>query len=367
MTQRRRLIVTLGVIVLALAGLAAWFVLRPGPQAAQNVAEGQLVEHAAGSTRIPAAPTSVLVYDPASLDILDALGVQVKGVGGQNLPDYLARYAKPPYENVGSLFEADMEKVAAMRPDLVIVGGRSRRQYETLAPVAPTIDMSTGDGDRVEATIRKTEQLARIFGKQQRGAELVADLRASLDRTRKVTAGAGRGLVILTTGGRMSAFTPEADSRFGFVHSAFGVTPAMPTKASGAHGNRVTAEFIRQVDPDWLFVVDRDTATGRVDAEGKPVARTGGGREGGQRGGGRGGRNGGGGNGSGEGQDRPGMGARQTLDNPLIAQTKAWKQGHVVYLDPRSWYIVGGGIQNLRRMSDEIATAMSRDGSAPAN
>lgn len=363
MTSRRRLYVTLAVVVLALAGLVAWFTLRPGPEAAREVAGGQLVKHAAGTTRIPANPRSVLVFDPASLDILDALGVPVKGVGGRNLPGYLARYAAPPHENVGSLFEADMEKVAAIKPDLVIVGGRSRRQYDVLAPVAPTIDMSNGEGDRVEATIRKTEQLAAIFGKQERGAELIAALRAAIERARKVAAGAGRGLVILTTGGRMSAFTPEPDSRFGFVHSAFGVTPAMPEKASGAHGNRVTAEFIRQVDPDWLFVIDRDTATGRVDAEGNPVARTGGGRprEGGRQEGGRqgGGRRGGG-------QDRPGMSARQTLDNPLIAQTKAWKQGQVVYLDPQSWYIVGSGIQNLRRMADEIATALARGGTAPA-
>ena len=91
MTSRRRLYVTLAVVVLALAGLVAWFTLRPGPEAAREVAGGQLVKHAAGTTRIPANPRSVLVFDPASLDILDALGVPVKGVGGRNLPSYLGK------------------------------------------------------------------------------------------------------------------------------------------------------------------------------------------------------------------------------------------------------------------------------------
>jgi len=98
----------------------------------------ETVTHAQGQTEITGTPETVLVYDIATLDNLDALGVPVAGAPGAALPPYLARYAAP----IGTLFEPDFEAVNAAEPDLVLVGGRSAAQYAALSALVPTLDLT---------------------------------------------------------------------------------------------------------------------------------------------------------------------------------------------------------------------------------
>lgn len=118
----------------------------------------------------------------------------------------------------------------------------------------------------------------------------------------------------MTSGGRLEALGPG--SWFGTLYNDFGVQPATRKLDNGPHGQVVSSEFILQIDPDWLFVIDRDAAIGQTGAS-----------------------------------------ARQLLDNELVRQTRTWKAGHVVYLDPVTWYIVGDGLTALQTMVDEVFTA----------
>lgn len=354
---------TVGLIVMALAGsVAVWFTRDTASTIPAVPAGGMAVTHASGTTMVPANPRTVVVFDPSALDALDALGGEVAGVSSGRFPAHLVRYSGDAYPKVGTLFEPDMEAIAGMRPDLIIVGARSSQQYEPLSRMALTLDLSIDRGEYIESTIHNTELLGSIFGKDREAAEAVQQLRASVAALRERTAGAGRGLVLLTTGGRMSAFGAEEGSRFGFVYGAFGVAPAVQEVRRDTHGNSVSAEFIREVNPDWLFVIDRDDAIGRLNAGGRQATDAA--PQAAVRRGGRGGTDGAASGGTGGATER-GVSARQTLDNPLIAETTAWKRGQVVYLDPLSWYIVGGGIQTVRQMAEEIGAAMERAADAP--
>jgi iron complex transport system substrate-binding protein len=112
-------------------------------------------------------------------------------------------------------------------------------------------------------------------------------------------------------GGKMSAYGPG--SRFGMIHDALGIKPAIEGLAVATHGQAISAELVLKANPDWLFVLDRDGAVGQ---------------------------------GSGA--------AKRALENELIAQTAAWKKDQVVYLDPMNWYLAGGGIQSLQANLDQI-------------
>jgi iron complex transport system substrate-binding protein len=83
------------------------------------------------------------------------------------------------------------------------------------------------------------------------------------------------------------------------------------------HGDAISFEFIAEVDPDWLIVVDRGAATG---AEGPSAA--------------------------------------ETLNNPLVAGTKAAKAGQVVMLNAADLYIAGGGYQALMENLAELLAAL---------
>ena len=40
-----------------------------------------------------------------------------------------------------------------------------------------------------------------------------------------------------------------------------------------------------------------------------------------------------------------------------MTATPAWESGQVIHLDPRGWYLVGAGIQNLTDTATGIAAA----------
>lgn len=289
--------------------------MLPALSAIPAVAEPITIEHAQGQTVLAERPKKVFTLDLASLETLDALGVDVSGVIGSNIPDHLAEYRDAKFIKIGSLFEPDYETINAARPDLIIVAGRSSPKFSKLAKIAPTIDLSTDESAFMDSAYRNARTLGRIFDKEEKVEELLGQLQASIEVLRAKARDTGRGLIILTTGGRISAYGPQ--SRFGALHHDFGIAPAADGLDKAIHGHGVSFEFILQTNPDWLFVVDRDAAIGQ---KGQPAA--------------------------------------QLLDNALIARTGAWQNGRVVYLDAARWYLIGGGIVSIQANADQIAAAL---------
>nr|WP_245987008.1 siderophore ABC transporter substrate-binding protein [Azospirillum thermophilum] len=275
------------------------------------------VRHARGETKLPSKVTPVLAFDIAALDTLDAIGVPVAGVPTGPKPAYLAKYDGKDYAKIGTLFEPDYEAVNAAEPGLIIVGGRSAPRYAELSAIAPTIDLTTRTDAYVESAIANAETLGRIFGRTAEVGQRADNLRRSVAELKAMAATAGKGLLILTTGGKMSAFGPG--SRFGVLHTEFGIKPAVETLDVANHGQAISFEFILQANPDWLFVIDRDSAIGRE-----------------------------------------GQAARQLLDNDIVRRTTAWQKGRVVYLNGTNWYLVGGGLTALQQDVDDLKAALSK-------
>ena len=303
----RRRATLMAVLALGLVGMA------PAPGYSQDIT----VRHAQGETKVPANVKSVLTFDLAVLDTLDALGVTVAGVPTGGKPERLAKYNGPEYAKIGTLFEPDYEAVNAAEPGLIILGGRSAPKYAELSKIAPTIDLTVKPDAFLESSIANAETLGRIFGKDAEVKRRVDRLRTSIAALKETAANVGKGLLVLTTGGKMSAYGPG--SRFGVLHTEFGVKPAVEDLKVANHGQSISFEFILEKNPDWLFVIDRDAAIGR------------------------------------EGQS-----ARQFLDNDIVRRTTAWQKGQVVYLNASNWYSVGGGLTALQQDVDDLKTALSK-------
>ncbi|WP_407976390.1 siderophore ABC transporter substrate-binding protein [Brucella pseudogrignonensis] len=276
------------------------------------------VKHAQGETTVATNPEKVVVFDFATLDNLDRLGVKIIGVPGSiAFPEYLKKYDGADYAKVGTLFEPDYEAVNAAEPDLIIVGGRSAAKYGELAKIAPTIDLTVPAKEFISGTEANIEKLGQIFGKETEAKAEVDKLNSELAALKEKTKGKGKGLMILTSGGKISAYGPG--SRFGVLHDSFGVEPAAPDLSVGNHGQPVSSEFILETNPDWLFVLDRDAAIGRE-----------------------------------------GTSAKQLLDNELVRQTNAWKNDQVVYLNAQNWYLVGGGLGALHNTIQQLSAAFDK-------
>ena len=57
---------------------------------------------------------------------------------------------------------------------------------------------------------------------------------------------------------------------------------------------------------------------------------------------------------------REGDAASKFLDNEIVAQTTAWKEGNVVYLDAAAWYLVGGGLTAMQKTVDQLTEAFDK-------
>lgn len=265
---------------------------------------------ARGPVEIAQTPKAVAVYDMAALDTLDALGVPVAGSVSKTFVDYLAKYQG----DLGTLFEPDLEALYALRPDLVIAGGRSAAKVDELAKIAPTVDMTFTGDLLIDEAKERLEDYGRLFGLEDRAALIEGQLDAKVAEARAAIAGKGKGLILLTNGPKISVY--GKGSRFGWIHGELGLPEAVENIETTAHGEAISFEFIRQADPDWLLVLDRAAAIG-AEAQG----------------------------------------AQATLDNPLVRETRAWKAGHVIYLNAAEIYISSGGVQSLDHTLDLLIKA----------
>lgn len=284
--------------------------------ALSSVQAETVVNHAQGETTLSGQPEAVLTFDIASLDTLDALGVEVDGMPKAFLPPRLSHYSDDRYTNIGSLFEPDFETVASMDPDLIIVANRSSTAYDDLNKLAPTIDMTVwGEGflDQFKAT---TRTLAAIFDKTDEAEQRLDALDARVEQARTLAAETGEALVVMTSGGKLTAYGPG--SRFGWIHDDLGLATAVTDLEEGTHGDPISFEYLLETDPEVIFVIDRDGAI-----------------------------------------DPANQAARATLDNDLVKRTRAYQNDRIVYLDSVNWYIVMSGLPAVEQMVEEVIAGLS--------
>ena len=256
------------------------------------------------------------VYDFGALDTLTALGVNV----GATVDTTNLGYLKPAVEkaqHVGTLFEPNYEALNAFKPQLIITGSRANKAIHQLNEIAPTIEMTADTKNLIASAKERIDAYAQIFGKQAEADKLKADIDAALAAAKTAAQGKGTGLVIIVNAGKLSAQSPT--SRLGgWIHQGIGITPVDAQMKEGSHGMPVSFEYLKEKNPDWLFVLDRSAAIGEE-----------------------------------------GQAAKDVLNNPLVAETTAWKKGQVVYLDSGT-YLAAGGARQLQTALKQVTEALAK-------
>jgi iron complex transport system substrate-binding protein len=305
-------------VVPAEAPAASEAAATTAPSAAAGDAETVTVTHPQGEITLAKNPANVVVFEYSALDTLDLLGIPVVGVPqGNSIPPFLSKYQGEPYENVGSLFEPDYEKVNELQPGLVIIGGRSAATYPDLSEIAPVLDVSTTVTDVLGSMKAAWTNIGLIFDKEAEVAEHIAAIDSAVaDLQAKAAASDAKALIVMVSGGEVTAYGPG--SRFGLIHDLFGIKPVVEDIETATHGDAISFEFILEHDPDIIFVIDRDAALG---TEGAQPAAT-------------------------------------VLDNELMHQTKAWQNDNLVYLDGSLWYLANAGLSTFQTMLAEVAAGL---------
>lgn len=217
------------------------------------------VEHAMGKTEIKAKPQRVVALDTSFVDTTMALDTKVVGytdyrtINGQ-LPDYLGA-DKTQYgseaESVGTLAEPNLEKIAALKPDLIVTAKvRHEKLYEQLSKIAPTI-MSETTGPTWKDNIRLEAKAL--------GAEALADQEISSYETAAKTVGTAINAkaknptisVVRFVDGPTRLYQKASYS--GIVLKDAGLTRPKPQDVEG-FALEISAERIKDADADAIFV-----------------------------------------------------------------------------------------------------------------
>lgn len=239
-----------------------------------------VVKDMKGSVEIPANPQRIVDVS-GSADELIILGMPFIASANTNMfdgvtvPEYLQEYfTKNKIETVGNYSGAvgdlNLEKIAELKPDLIIMNVRHEKVYEQLKGIAPTV-MINDDMSYVNWRGR-FEQLGEWFGKQDTVAAWLKNYDAKAaslaEQVQKVV-------------GKESVAVLEANSvHFGsyyvyrtggpgeLVYDELKLTPSsgVPTDV---WGEVVDAEYFAKIDADHIFFFSDDGKVG--DTANSPV------------------------------------------------------------------------------------------------
>ena len=303
---------------------------------------------------VPFDPQRIAILELASLDILDSLGVgdRVVGMASTSI-DYLSAYSEnTDLVPLGTIKEANLEAVMECEPDVIFIGGRLSSMYDDLSQIAPVVFLQTdtaADGKGIIESVRdNATTIASMFGLEDEIASKMEAFDQRIAALQEFAAGKTAVVGMCTSGsfnvlgndGRCSIIGRE----IGFDNVAAGAAAEQSghggksedtgkqgnnqgesqnegksseaiAAVTATHGNEASFETIVSLDPDYIFVMDRDAAIG---TEGAQLAR-------------------------------------EIMDNELVQSMRAAQDDHIVYLEhPNVWYTAEGGITALDYMLADL-------------
>lgn len=299
----------------SIMSLAALGLLASMTAQAANVT----IEHQMGKTTIKETPKRVVVIGIGPLDAIHHFGINPIAVSKvAELPEYLAKYQGAEYAPAGSLFEPDFERIFMQKPDLIITGPRAARTaYAELNKIAPTVVFAVDSNKPYwQSTQEQWRNLGKIFAIEEQVEAKIAELDEKFTQVHDYNQQHhAQAMTVMSSGGNITTF--GANSRFASIYKDFGFSEAAEVKQTANHGNLVSYEYIRQNNPQTLFIIDRDRLVNKGQSH-----------------------------------------TREEFENPLIKATEAYKNNRMVFLDLNAWYLSIAGVTATEKMLQDMQVSL---------
>lgn len=287
------------------------------------------LHHSEGTVSLSSTANHIATFDLAVLDTLSTLDVSVSGVPSSIYEGNLARFADTTV--VGTLFEPDYPELEKLKPDLIFAGGRSQNAIPQLENIAPVATFNSDPTAFLDSFHRNNLALAQAFDKQSQAKRSLDAIDENVQKLHAANTGKTAAFLFVVRGNVM-AHAPG--DRFGYAYELAGLQSVIPAKdpnkpvaprpeagspeAKAAEKARAkTITSIASAEPDWLIVLDRGAINGAEKTAADTLAK-----------------------------------------HPEIGQIRAFKEGRVFYADPNGWYIIGGGLTNLKKITDAMLAVM---------
>lgn len=250
-----------------------------GGSASASAATGAFpvtVEHAFGSTTVDKAPQRVVSVGYTDDQTILAFGIKPVGMTDQypnpagQSPDINTQWpwvkdkwgdAKPEVIMKNGDSGPNFEKIAALRPDLIIAVYSELDQagYDKLSKIAPTVGRTKAEKEPFSASWQDNAlHIAKALGKAEEGEKMVSDVQGRLDAAKKAhPAFANETAVVLSWYENSVAPFTSTDVRGRLVSGiGFKYQTEIDKVAAGSFYTKLSPERVDLVDVDRVFVIN---------------------------------------------------------------------------------------------------------------
>ena len=193
----------------------------------------------------------IVVLDPATVEMIYMLGAEDKIVGVANLERSKVwpeeKVAK--LESVGTFMKPSLEKIIALKPDLVIMSALTGEELNN-GLKSNNIETKRVQANSIEEIFTNFMEVAKMLGKENEANKIIAEKKAKLEEIKKMATGNKKGLFVMSASPLMV---------FGNDNLPNDIMKLLNIKniAENQKGRNpiVTPEFIMKENPDIIITL----------------------------------------------------------------------------------------------------------------
>ena len=141
----------------------------------------------------------IVVLDPATVEMIYMLGAEDKIVGVANLERSKVwpeeKVAK--LESVGTFMKPSLEKIIALKPDLVIMSALTGEELNN-GLKSNNIETKRVQANSIEEIFTNFLEVAKMLGKENEANKIIAEKKAKLEEIKKIATGNKKGLFVMS-------------------------------------------------------------------------------------------------------------------------------------------------------------------------
>ena len=196
----------------------------------------------------------IVVLDPAVVEMVYLLGGEDKLVGIAKLErsKIWPEEKTEKVENVGTFINPSLEKIIALKPDLVIESFHSSDAIDK-SLTSNNIEIIKIQANSIEDIFKNFQKVAKILGKEKEAEKIIAEKRQKIEEIKKIDTTEKKGLFIL-------APTPMRVFGKGTLPNDIMEMLNIKNIAAGMEGMSptLTPEYIIKENPDIILTFVKD-------------------------------------------------------------------------------------------------------------
>ena len=198
-------------------------------------------------------PERIVSLSPTATEMVFAIGAGDQLIAVDDQSNYPAEALELPNELSG--FEPNVEAIAALEPDLVLIGG----DFTGLGTQLDALDIAWWDGPAamiIDDSYRQIEELGDATGNSEAADALVKEMQAGVDEIVLATPELAEPLTIFHELDP-TLFSADSTTFIGELYSLLGLQN-IADQAEGDSGGfpQLNSEFIVSASPDLIFLAD---------------------------------------------------------------------------------------------------------------